>query len=141
EAAGQNLVRDIARRKKSCRVGRRRCPAAKPCGADSKTLALTSSGRVKARRVLRGPQRGLPEAAQARAWQSRWNLRGHLDATRCMVLDDSNLILVTSGEDVLVKCWDLRSIWRVDNTLDMEPFNVFRGHSAAVLALTFRPQD
>ncbi|CAJ1388826.1 unnamed protein product [Effrenium voratum] len=58
-----------------------------------------------------------------------------------MVLDDSNLILVTSGEDVLVKCWDLRSIWRVDNTLDMEPFNVLRGHSAAVLALTYRPQD
>lgn len=77
-------------------------------------------------------------------WQLRFNLRAHLDAVRCVCLDESNSVLFSSGEDLLVKGWDLsisRSDGRNSDMPDMEPFATLRGHSAAVLSLAFRAQD
>lgn len=76
-------------------------------------------------------------------WQLRSKLRAHLDAVRCVCLDESNSVLFSSGEDLLVKGWDL-SITRDGRNSDMpelEPFVTLRGHSAAVLSLAFRAQD
>ncbi|CAK9061005.1 unnamed protein product [Durusdinium trenchii] len=75
------------------------------------------------------------------SWQLRWTIQGHLDATRCVLLDDSNSVLLSSGEDLVVKCWDTSGIWRGHDADDLEPFASLRGHTGAVLSLAFRTQD
>ncbi|CAE7871812.1 STRN3, partial [Symbiodinium sp. KB8] len=75
------------------------------------------------------------------AWQHRWTMQSHLDGVRCVFLDDKNSLLVSCGEDVVVKCWDLSSIWQMPGADELEPYAAFRGHSAPVFTLAFRPQD
>ncbi|CAE7040564.1 strn, partial [Symbiodinium sp. CCMP2456] len=74
-------------------------------------------------------------------WQHRWTMQSHLDGVRCVFLDDKNSLLVSCGEDVVVKCWDLSSIWQMPDADELEPYAALRGHSAPVFTLAFRPQD
>eukprot|EP00439_Symbiodinium_sp_Y106_P000678 s5917_g1.t1 len=55
-------------------------------------------------------------------WQHRWTMQSHLDGVRCVFLDDKNSLLVSCGEDVVVKCWDLSSIWQMPDADELEPY-------------------
>lgn len=75
-------------------------------------------------------------------WAQRWTLRSHLDGVRCVVGDAAGLLLLSCGEDALIKGWDLRPLWRgVESADDMEPYATLRGHTAPVLAMAYREQD
>lgn len=75
------------------------------------------------------------------AWKRQWVLRSHLDGARCVVCDDQAGILISCGEDALVKAWDLTPLWRgAPSSDDVEPYVTFRGHTAPVFAMTYRPQ-
>lgn len=72
----------------------------------------------------------------------RWTLRSHLDGARCVVCDEQGGVLVSCGEDALVKGWDLSLFWRGPPHADeLEPFVTLRGHTAPVLALAYHPRD
>jgi len=59
-----------------------------------------------------------------------------------VVYDDLSGVLISCGEDALVKGWDLTPLWRgAPNADDMEPYITLRGHTAPVLALAYRSQD
>merc|ERR1712023_209254 len=60
-------------------------------------------------------------------------MRAHLDGARCVLNHDA--LLITCGEDALVKAWDLST------ERDPEPFCCLRGHRAPVLSLAYRQQD
>jgi len=76
------------------------------------------------------------------AWAPRWTLRSHLDGVRCVLADAANSVLASCGEDMLIKTWDLRPLWRgAPHADDMEPFATLRGHTAPVLAMAYSEQD
>lgn len=69
-------------------------------------------------------------------------LRSHLDGVRGVLIDELAGVLVSCGEDALVKAWDLPSIRKGAPQFDeLEPYITLRGHTAAVLALAYRAQD
>eukprot|EP00747_Dinoflagellata_sp_TGD_P168845 gnl/TRDRNA2_/TRDRNA2_196204_c0_seq1.p1 gnl/TRDRNA2_/TRDRNA2_196204_c0~~gnl/TRDRNA2_/TRDRNA2_196204_c0_seq1.p1 ORF type:complete len:625 (+),score=118.27 gnl/TRDRNA2_/TRDRNA2_196204_c0_seq1:53-1927(+) len=93
---------------------------------------------------------GVPSAAEAGKaegmpvpmWRRRWTLRSHLDGARCVVCDEQAGVLVSCGEDALVKAWDLAPLWKGSPLSDeMEPYVTLRGHTAAVLCVAYRSQD
>lgn len=72
----------------------------------------------------------------------RWTLRSHLDGARCVLGDEADGVLVSCGEDALVKCWDLSPLWRsAPNADEIEPYATLRGHTSPVLALAYRQHD
>lgn len=97
-----------------------------------------------------GSPRQRPSAEDARetpglplpTWKRRWTLRSHLDGARSICCDESMDVLISCGEDALVKGWDLQALRRgAPETDELEPYVTFRGHTAAVMALSYRPQD
>jgi len=72
----------------------------------------------------------------------QWTLRSHFDGARCLVIDDQLGVLVSCGEDALVKVWDTGPLWRNAPQVDeLEPYATIRGHTAPVFALAYRQQD
>merc|ERR1711971_419231 len=77
-----------------------------------------------------------------RLWTRHWTLTSHLDGARGVQCDSQGCMLVSCGEDALVKCWDLHgSNDGLPFAHDSEPFDTLRGHSAPVLALALQEQD
>ena len=87
-----------------------------------------------------------PEDAEATlssiSWRLRQNIKAHVDAVRCVCVDESNTMLLSGGEDSLVKGWDLSPACRnPDAQFEWEPFVMLRAHHGPVLSLALRPQD
>lgn len=69
-------------------------------------------------------------------WERRYSLVSHLGGVRAVCVDTQASALVSCGEDALVKCWDLKSIWDESAHHDPpEPFANLRGHTSAVLCM------
>jgi len=66
-------------------------------------------------------------------------LRSHLDGIRCIAVDPDSGIVVSAGEDGLVKGWRLGAALREGE--DVESYISLRGHTEAVLAVACLPQD
>ncbi|CAE8656740.1 unnamed protein product, partial [Polarella glacialis] len=76
------------------------------------------------------------------AWEHRWTLQSHLDGARSVLYDEQSGVLLSCGEDALIKGWDLSGLWRgAPDADELEPYVTLRGHTAPVLAMTYRPQD
>lgn len=115
---------------------------AKPLPTETEGVGGGSPG------VFRHIDAGSHSRVAAAAWprqactDRRWTFRSHLDGARCIVCDESASVLVSCGEDALVKGWDLGPLWRgAPNSDELEPYITLRGHTAPVLALSYRMQD
>jgi len=87
----------------------------------------------------RGPD---SEGMPLPTWKRRWTFQSHLDGARCVCCDERSGLLISCGEDALVKGWDLTPLWRgAPHPAELEPYVTLRGHTAPVLALAYRPQD
>lgn len=75
-------------------------------------------------------------------WGQSSILRSHLDGVRCVLIDEPGGVLVSGGEDALVKAWELAAVRKGAPQFDeLEPYTTLRGHNAPILALAYRPQD
>lgn len=111
-----------------------------------KTIAPSSSSTAPGLRSgdLQGALWDEPGAEMpgCQTWRRQWTLRSHLDGARSVCCDQTASLLVSCGEDCLVKGWDLGPLWRgAPQTDGLEPYITLRGHTAPVLALSYRPQD
>lgn len=73
-----------------------------------------------------------------RPWEVVATLHSHLDALRSARICQG--VLLTAGEDSIVKAWDIgsmpgASIWMDGPCEDLEPFANYRAHSGPVMAL------
>lgn len=68
-----------------------------------------------------------------KTWKSKKEFRGHLDGVRCVAFHASDPLLVSAGEDSLVKVWRTEGKKSTDST----PLRTLRGHKAPVYASTF----
>jgi len=65
------------------------------------------------------------EVTSRKSWKTKKEFRGHLDGVRCVAFHPENPILVSAGEDALVKVW--RS--EAKKSADAEPLRTLRGHT------------
>jgi len=65
------------------------------------------------------------EVTSRKSWKTKKEFRGHLDGVRCVVFHPETPILVSAGEDALVKVW--RS--EAKKSADAEPLRTLRGHT------------
>lgn len=76
------------------------------------------------------------------SWKRGWTLRSHLDGARCVTFDEQGSLLISCGEDALIKGWDVSSVRRgAPDVEDLEPYVTLRAHVAPVLALSYRAKD
>jgi len=69
-------------------------------------------------------------------------LRSHLDSVRSVLCDEASGVLLSTGEDALIKCWDLNVMWSGGiNAEEPEPAVTLRRHTAPVMAMALRQQD
>eukprot|EP00929_Paragymnodinium_shiwhaense_P013365 TRINITY_DN121226_c0_g1_i1.p1 TRINITY_DN121226_c0_g1~~TRINITY_DN121226_c0_g1_i1.p1 ORF type:complete len:701 (-),score=162.98 TRINITY_DN121226_c0_g1_i1:23-2125(-) len=105
-------------------------------GAAASEAALGGVAETEAEALRRGLQ------GAASKWSQKLLLRSHLDSVRHVLCDESLGVLLSCGEDSLIKCWDLNALWTGGfHAEEPEPYAVLRRHTAPVLAMTHRPQD
>lgn len=57
-----------------------------------------------------------------------------MDAVRCVKFTSREGVLVSSGEDCIIKLWDINGYQAIEDG-NLEPYISLRGHSAGVTAL------
>ncbi|KAJ9436603.1 Striatin-like protein [Diplonema papillatum] len=78
----------------------------------------------------------------AKAWELRASLRGHFAAVRCACWCGDGMLMLTGGDDHVVRLWDARRVLKgKDRNNREEPIVTFRGHTSAVLAVRAHKDD
>jgi striatin 1/3/4 len=75
---------------------------------------------------------------QRKTITSKFALRGHFDAVRCLAFHPTDSVLITGSEDQTIKLWNLdkSSLSNKKNVnSDIEPIYTFRSHTKAVLSV------
>jgi striatin 1/3/4 len=78
---------------------------------------------------------------QRKTWTAKYTLRSHFDGIRAVVFHPIEEVVITAGEDHVLKLWNLQKTAAAKKTalLDVEPSYTLRGHSGPVLSLAMNP--
>jgi striatin 1/3/4 len=78
------------------------------------------------------PIRVSDERPARKNWEVKHTLKSHFDAVRTIEYKDN--ILITAGEDLIIKLWDLSGL-ESSNDRSFEPYLNLRGHTGTVFSL------